>query len=187
MEKNKNPPSPCYECKIKCCTKLVVPITIFDAKRIVRITKKRIEDFALLMDYHSVNQNLYDSIFFLNQENKLEEKILVLKRSGKSCIFLEEEKKCRIWGSHPRACRCYPFYDFEEKTKKLKYVKNFLCPRKWTEEEKWSFDFKKSIEDLVKENMQYNKIIREWNALHYKKTKKEFFEWLENYQITLTL
>lgn len=174
--------TPCNKCKIKCCARLMVPITIFDARRIEWLINKRIREFADLMDYNKIKQNLFDSIFFLNK-NKLEEKILVLKRIDEQCIFLNRDGRCSIWFSHPIACQCYPFYNFDEKTNKIEYVKNFLCPREWSEREKNSFDFIGIIKKFNYENREYNKIVRRWNAIYYKKTEKEFFEWLEKYNI----
>lgn len=186
MEKN-TCLSPCKKCEIKCCMKLTVPITIFDSRRIMKKTQSKIEDFALLVDYRMVKQNLYNSIFFIDKDGELEEKILVLKKVNTACVFFNNELKCSIWGDHPLACKCYPFYIFNQKTKKLEYVKNFLCPREWNEDEKKCFDFKKAIERLEYENKIYNKIIVEWNVLHSKKDIKDFFYWLENYKLNESL
>ncbi|MCM8830694.1 MAG: YkgJ family cysteine cluster protein [Candidatus Omnitrophica bacterium] len=174
--------SPCANCNIKCCTKFFVPLTIFDVKRIKQKINKNIVKFGELIDYKTLNQNFFNSIFFL-KDNRLEEKILVLKRIKNSCIFFSDEGICKIWAHHPISCKCYPFYDFDKKTKKLKYVKNFICPRKWREEEKKSFDFIGAIEKLREEILEHNKLIREWNALHCKKNEEEFFLWLEQLKI----
>jgi Fe-S-cluster containining protein len=90
---------------------------------------------------------------------------------------------CQIWGYHPIVCKAYPFFDYEKKLKEIefKYVKNFICPRKWTEKDFEKMAQKQIIDNLKKEIEIHNKIIREWNSLYLKNaTQKKFFDYIEN-------
>ncbi|MEM4235900.1 MAG: YkgJ family cysteine cluster protein [Candidatus Anstonellaceae archaeon] len=169
--------APCKDCKVLCCEKFIIPLTIFDIERIKNKTKLPAREFCELINYNNTDDKLFWPIYFLDKKNRLEEKLIVLKRNNDACIFLNS-KKCKIWGEHPAVCKVYPFFYFEQ-GEKIEYVKNFICPRKWSGEEIEVYRIKEHLKRFKKEIATHNKIIRKWNANYATKTEEEFFNYIK--------
>ncbi|MCX8162967.1 MAG: YkgJ family cysteine cluster protein [Candidatus Micrarchaeota archaeon] len=169
--------SPCKECSRKCCEKFIVPLTIFDLFRIKKATGKDIEQFSTLIEYNKTDEKNFFPIFFMDQKRNLKQMLLVLKRFNNSCIFFDQQI-CLIWPAHPLVCKVYPFFEMD-KNGELKYVKNFICPRKWTEKEIDNYKIKEALAVFKFEIEEHNKIIRKWNAEYREKSEKDFFEYLK--------
>ncbi|MFH0927166.1 MAG: YkgJ family cysteine cluster protein [Candidatus Micrarchaeota archaeon] len=168
---------PCASCGVKCCNRFAVPITGFDLVRLIEKTGLVPHEFCHLADAKNIEAAPH-SLVFIFVDGKLEERLLSLKRKKNMyCIFSNHSKGCGVWGAHPFVCRAYPFTTDERG--EIKYVKNFVCPRKWEKGEYVERVVKKVVAAQNQEIAEYNKIVRKWNAQHSKGgSEGEFFEFL---------
>ncbi len=172
---------PCASCGVRCCNRFAVPLTGFDVVHIMMHTKKETpqecKQFCELADAKNIESAPHSLVFIFNQ-GVLEERLLTLvRKKNMYCVFSKHSKGCEIWGAHPTVCRAYPF-SLDDQSQ-IKYVKNFVCPRKWSEQEYDKDAVREIIERQNSEIEQYNKIIREWNARHSKeKSEMDFFDFL---------
>ena len=168
---------PCASCGVKCCNRFAVAITGFDLIRILDRTGGLPDEVCQLADSKNI-EPAPQSLVFIFRDGKLEERLLSLKRKKNMyCVFSNHSRGCSIWGAHPMVCRAYPFR--ADETGEIKYVKNFVCPRKWEKTEYVRTVVARIIEIQNDEIEAYNKIVRCWNAKYSKEGgEKEFFEYL---------
>jgi Fe-S-cluster containining protein len=156
---------PCASCSTPCCSRFAVPLTAFDVARIIAKTKKKAEEFVELAPFEGIEASTHSAIFFF-KNGRLGEKTLILKRrkvgGAKFCAFWKAGSGCSVWGSHPIACRIYPFAIDEKNT--LAYARHFVCPRKWKENEYDAAEVRRNMQKQDEEVEAHNKIIRKWNA-----------------------
>ena len=168
---------PCATCGVRCCNRFAVPITGFDLVRILE--KKQTLDYSQICELADAKniESAPHSLVFIYNDKKLEEKLLTLiRKKNMYCIFSKHSRGCDAWGAHPYVCKAYPFCI---KDKKITYVKNFACPRKWQNNEYDESAIRKIVQKQNDEIEQYNKIVREWNAkFSTTRDQQHFFEYL---------
>lgn len=161
-------------------------LTIKDAKRIKKQTKKEYSEF---LDYSPLSKKVLNYLknddpanegtLRLSQLDKNRILRLKTKNNGK-CIFLNDQNRCEIYDIRPNICRIYPFWaiklingklkviehDINSKCKIIKSLKkkdidNILSKNEQTK-------IKKLFKDIINENSSYKKNIRKF----IKKIKK---------------
>lgn len=114
-EMNLNIPEPCASCGGKCCNRFAVPITHLDVLRLAKHTGKEPIEFCRLEDSQNISKNPYPKVFVENEQGKLIEKMLVLKRTKTDwCVFFARSNGCTVHQGRPMVCRTYPFSLFSE-------------------------------------------------------------------------
>ena len=181
---------PCASCGVRCCNRFAVPITGFDVVRIMEATGRKPPEFAQLAPAQNIESAPHTPAFIF-EEGQMEERLLSLHRlKNNYCTFSLHSSGCSIWGHHPLVCKTYPFV--VDDTGRLKYTKNFVCPRKW---EKHEYDERRMLvlgEQMNAEIEEYNKLVRKWNATQAKKGDEAGFwkflireskEWMKKNQM----
>lgn len=170
---------PCASCGVRCCNRFAVPLTGFDLVRLVEKTGLEIHEFCELADSKNIEAAPH-SLVFIFEGGEMRERLLTLRRKKNMyCVFSGHSRGCVVWGAHPFVCRAYPFCIGEDG--KIKYVKNFVCPRKWENKEYLEKIIRETIFRQNLEIEEYNKIVRKWNAKFAKENKNgegEFFDYL---------
>jgi Fe-S-cluster containining protein len=156
----------CSGCDGRCCAQYAVPITSYDAARILRLgySLDYFMDFTHVADMECDYNDI--RIGFTHRYMTLK------RRKDGSCIFSESVEgalKCRIHGVHPMICRVYPF---NPATKEMRG--KYLCQKKWKANNKdWE-----SFEKELLEARSYNKKVGEWNAIPGKKERGGFISFI---------
>lgn len=139
---NLNIPEPCASCGGKCCNRFAVPITHLDVLRLSKRTGKEPIEFCKLEDSQNISKNPYPKVFVENEDGKLVEKMLVLKRNKNEwCIFFARSNGCTAHLGRPVVCKTYPFSLFSEfakekgiGSKKLERILQAFAPKAKSED-----------------------------------------------------
>ena len=170
---------PCASCGVRCCNRFAVPLSGFDVVRIAARTGLEPKEFCELADSKNIEAAPH-SLVFIFRGGKIEERLLTLiRKKNMYCVFSKHSKGCGVWGAHPFVCRAYPFR--VDESGEIKYVKNFVCPRKWEKNEYLEDVVRRIVEKQNREIIEHNKIVRRWNAefaAGNKEGEKGFFDYL---------
>lgn len=154
---------PCASCKGKCCRLFVVSTTIADVLRIMDVLDVSPSDFVTARKASGVNYALEQPVFLPDENGKVGEYLMCLKRRGDgACIFHAEDGRCVVHGFAPRACQSYPFL-FDD-SGRVGYIKRFVCRRKWLASEQDTARQRAITSWLQNELKKTAVITRRWNA-----------------------
>jgi len=161
--------SPCSSCHTNCCKEYVIFVNAHDIYRLsigLELSPESFLEIYGAKDYDlgiKVKEGLVD---------------LALKQKDGSCMFLEESKdvfRCIVNDFKPGVCKSYPF---QMKNGKLIQMSDKMCPVEWDDKE---FEDMMSIH-LKKDDDEwkfYDKLVLEWNAMHWrKKPLSEFLKFM---------
>ncbi len=169
-------------CCADCCSdkKTIVNVTYLD---ILRITK------GLNLSFNEILEILGFYIYEKNVSNDFFKKMVIppiitekgnafvglLKKSTGACIYLDEEKKCKIYNLRPMFCRTFPFIfkllnlrssnskisiQMFYTTKAKEYCKGISVDAPYISTKKWIKIGKK----VLKELQDNNKFLEIWNT-----------------------
>ncbi|MDH3361923.1 MAG: YkgJ family cysteine cluster protein [Nitrosopumilus sp.] len=162
---------PCISCHTNCCKEYVIFVNAHDIYRLSVGLGLPPENFLEI--YGAKDYDLGIKV----KEGLLD---LALKQKDGGCIFLEESKdvfRCTVNDFKPSVCKSYPF---QMKNRKLIQMSDKMCPVEWNTKE---------FEDMMLTHLKkdedewkfYDKLIQEWNAMHWrKKPLSEFLKFILN-------
>lgn len=146
----------CRDCTARCCRGLAVVLTIPEALRLVKATGAKPEDILEFSENVDSRKTPHYPLL-LRQGKSVREFFIIIRRQGADCIFLNEDRTCKIYAHRPFVCKLYPL-ELDGKCVK----KGALCPMKFEMEEGMEGDAKRLSDDLYSHGV----MARKWSATH---------------------
>lgn len=168
-------------CCANCCSdkKTIVNVTYLDILRIIKGLNLSFNEILEIFGFYIYEKNVSNDFFkkmvippiITEKGNAF---VGLLKKSTGACIYLDEEKKCKIYNLRPMFCRTFPFTfkvlnlrSFNSKirvqmfytTKAKEYCKGISVDAPYISTKKWIKIGKK----VLKELQDNNKFLEIWN------------------------
>ena len=142
----------CKSCTARCCRGLAVVLTIPEALRLIEATGAKPGEILEFSENVDARKTPHYPLL-VRHGKSVREFFIIIKREGADCIFLEQDRACKVYAHRPFVCKLYPF-ELDGKCVK----KGALCPVKFEREKGTDEDAKKLSEDLIGHGI----IARKW-------------------------
>jgi len=160
----------------RCCRDTVVPITIFDLKRLVKATGRKAENIIKMYDEDEVEfEDDRDGWVRLSAGMRF----MGLRKDNDRCLFLNAKNMCDVYPCRPQTCRTFPLqmeFNDNGRVEMICFIDGVACERVRGETQTFSH-LRQVAQAEEDEDERYHQKVREWNRRAQPGGKKEFLKY----------